>query len=111
MAKVKMICRQNVNLPLESLLHQLNRVLRGWTSYFRPGVSSAAFRYLRAYTWARVIGWIRRKHRRMNWKELRRRYCGGGWWPADGKVTLFNPSTVRTTRYRYRGAAIPSPWP
>jgi RNA-directed DNA polymerase len=111
MAKVKMICRQNVNLPLEALLHQLNRVLRGWTSYFRPGVSSAAFRYLRAYTWARVIGWIRRKHRRMNWKELRRRYCGGGWWPADGKVTLFNPSTVRTTRYRYRGAAIPSPWP
>jgi RNA-directed DNA polymerase len=47
----------------------------------------------------------------MNWKELRRRYCGGGWWPADGKVTLFNPGKVRTTRYRYRGAAIPSPWP
>jgi RNA-directed DNA polymerase len=111
MVKVKAICRQNVNLPLEALLHQLNPVLRGWTSHFRPGVSSAAFGYLRAYLWARVISWIRRKHRRMNWKELRRRYCGGGWWPADGKVTLFNPSTVRTTRYRYRGAAIPSPWP
>jgi len=111
MAKVKAICRQSVNLPLEALLHQLNPVLRGWTSHFRPGVSSAAFGYLRAYLWARVISWIRRKHRRMNWKELRRRYCGGGWWPADGKVTLFNPSTVRTTRYRYRGAAIPSPWP
>jgi hypothetical protein len=25
-------------------------------------------------------------------------------------VTLFNPGAVRTTRYRYRGAAIPSPW-
>jgi RNA-directed DNA polymerase len=111
MAKVKAICRQNVNLPLEVLLHQLNPVLRGWTAYFRPGVSFATFQYLRAYTWARVIAWIRRKHRRMNWKELRRRYCGGGWWPADGKVTLFNPGKVRTTRYRYRGAAIPTPWP
>jgi RNA-directed DNA polymerase len=111
MAKVKAICRQDVNLPLEVLLHQLNPVLRGWTAYFRPGVSSATFDYLRAYTWQQVIAWIRRKHRRMNWKELRRRYCGGGWWPADGEVTLFNPATVRTTRYLYRGAAIPSPWP
>ena len=65
----------------------------------------------RPYTWARVTGWIRRKHRRMNWKELRRRYSGGGWWPAGGKVTLFNPGKVRTTRYRYRGAAIPPPGP
>jgi RNA-directed DNA polymerase len=111
MAKVKTICRLNVNLPLEVLLHQLNPVLRGWTNHFRPGVSSATFSYLRAYVWQRVIGWIRRKHRRMNWKELRRRYCDGGWWPADGKVTLFNPGQVRTTRYRYRGTAIPSPWP
>jgi len=111
MAKVKAICRQDVNLPLEVLLHQLNPVLRGWTAYFRPGVSSATFDYLRAYTWQQVIGWIRRKHRRMNWKELRRRYCGGGWWPAAGEVTLFNPATVRTTRYLYRGTAIPSPWP
>jgi hypothetical protein len=30
--------------------------------------------------------------------------------PADDGVTLFNPGAVRTTRYRYRGAAIPSPW-
>jgi RNA-directed DNA polymerase len=73
MAKVKAICRQNVNLPLEALLHQLNRVLRGWTACFRPGVSFATVQYLRAYTWQRVIGWIRRKHRRMNWKELRGR--------------------------------------
>jgi len=47
----------------------------------------------------------------MNWKELRRRYCGGGWWPTVREVTLFNPGKVRTTRYRYRDAAIPPPWP
>jgi RNA-directed DNA polymerase len=111
MVKVKMICRQNTNLPLEVLLHRLNRLLRGWTAYFRPGVSFAAFSYLRSYVWARVIAWIRRKHHRMNWKELRRRYCNGGWWPATAEVTLFNPTLAGTTRYRYRGTAIPSPWP
>lgn len=109
--KVKKICRQNHNLPLKVLLHRLNSLLRGWTTYFRAGVSSAAFNYLRAVTWRQVFRWLRRKHPRVTWKDLRRRFCGGGWWPADGEVTLFNPGAVRTTRYRYRGANIPSPWP
>ena len=110
-AKVKTLCRQNINLPLEVLLHRLNSLLRGWTTYFRPGVSSATFSYLRAFTWRQVISWLRRKHPRMNWKELRRRFLGGGWWPTTGEVVLFNPAAVATTRYRYRGRQIPSPWP
>ena len=63
------------------------------------------------HTWARVIGWLRRKHRRITWKELRRRYCAGGWWPGTTERVLFNPATVPTTRYRYRGAVIPAAWP
>ena len=43
MAKVKAMCRQNLNHPLEALLHRLNPVLRGWAIYFRPGVSSSTF--------------------------------------------------------------------
>lgn len=109
--KVKIRCRCNINLPLEALLRQLNPVLRGWTNHFRPGVSSIAFGYLRAFTWRQVIRWIRRKHPGITWKELRRRYCSSGWWPADGDVIMFNPGAVRTTRYRYRGNKIPSPWP
>ncbi|GAA1612299.1 hypothetical protein GCM10009733_005450 [Nonomuraea maheshkhaliensis] len=108
--KVKIRCRQSINLPLEALLRQLNPVLRGWTNHFRPGVSSIAFGYPRAFTWRQVIRWIRRKHPGITWKELRRRYCGNGWWPADGDVIMFNPGAVRTTRHRYRGSKIPSPW-
>ena len=66
-------------------------VLRGWTAHFRPGVSSAAFGFLRAFSWRQVVGWLRRKHSRMNWKELRRRFLAGGWWPTAGKMVLFNP--------------------
>ncbi|QHG85469.1 group II intron reverse transcriptase/maturase (plasmid) [Rhodococcus rhodochrous] len=110
-AKTKAICRMNVSLPLAVLLHKLNQVLRGWTAYFRPGVSARAFQYLRMIVWRQVFGWLRRKHANTGWKELRRRYCDGGWWPHDGDVVLFNPGSVVTTRYRPRGTTIPSPWP
>jgi RNA-directed DNA polymerase len=92
MGKVKTLCRRmDTNQPLDVLLLQLNRMLRGWCAHFRPGVSSATFAYLSAYTWARVIGWLRRKHRRITVKELRRRYCGGGWWPGTRERQLFKP--------------------
>ena len=42
----------------------------------------ATFQYLRAFAWKHVWSWIRRKHPKTNWKELRRRYCAGGWWPS-----------------------------
>jgi len=103
--------RMGTNQPLDALLLALNQSLRGWCAYFRPGVSHAAFKSLSHYAWARVIGWLRRKHRRITWKELRRRFCSDGWWPTGQEKTLFNPATVRTTRYRYRGAVIPAPWP
>ena len=109
--KVRTLSRLDANLSLTALLHTINPVLRGWCQYFQPGVSSSTFQYLRAFAWRRVMGWLRRKHRRVPWKQLRRRCCPDGWWPAEGAVRLFNPGAVRTTRYRYRGAAIPSPWP
>ena len=112
MGKVKTWCRRmDTNQPLDVLLRRLNPMLRGWCAHFRPGVSSATFAYLSAYTWARVIGWLRRKHRRITWKQLRRRYCAGGWWPGTTERVLFNPAKVPTTRYRYRGAVIPAAWP
>ena len=110
-AKVKAITRQGTNNPLSSLLRQLNGVLRGWTNYFRHGVSAATFAYLRHFTWRRVVAWLRHKHPRASWKKLRRRYLFEGWWPREGNVILFNPAAVRTSRYRYRGSrGIPSPW-
>jgi RNA-directed DNA polymerase len=112
MAKVKTLCRRTgPDLPLDTLLLQVNWTLRGWCAYFRSGCSAVTFKYLSHIAWRQVIGWLRRKHRGITWKALRRRYCGGGWWPAGKDRQLFHPETVRTTRYRYRGAAIPSPWP
>ncbi|RKN34332.1 group II intron reverse transcriptase/maturase [Streptomyces hoynatensis] len=109
--KVKIACRMDVNQPLPNLLQQLNPMLRGWCAYFRPGVSSATFQYLHHIVWHQVWKWIRRKHRRTHWKELSRRYHDRRGWPTTEEITLFDPEKVRTTRYRYRGTVIPSPWP
>jgi RNA-directed DNA polymerase len=110
MAKVKKICRQGMNNPLSDLLRQLNGVLRGWTNYFRHGVSKDTFQYLAQYGWERVVQWIRRKHRRANWGWLRRRYLANGWWPEHEGVALFRCGMVPVSRYRYCGTAIPSKW-
>jgi hypothetical protein len=73
-------------------------------------VVSRTFRYLRSFAWRRVFGWLWRKHREASKGDLLRRYCEGGWWPHVDGVWLFNPTRIETTRYRYRGAAIPTPW-
>jgi RNA-directed DNA polymerase len=111
MAKVKALCRQvGVNQSLDELLRRLNPALRGWCAYFRPGSSSVTFAYLCHFVWQTVWRWLRRKHRRSTWKELRRQYCAGGWWPTGQERALFDTAAVSTTRYRYRGSIIPVPW-
>jgi RNA-directed DNA polymerase len=108
-AKVRQITRSGHNQTLAVLLHRLNAVLRGWCAYFRCGVSSQTFAYLDAFSWRRVVRWLRCKYPKRNWRWLMRRHLPG-WRPTDGDVTLFRPARVQTTRYRYRGAKIATPW-
>ena len=109
-AKVKTISKQGINSQLSNLLRRLNGVLRGWTNYFRHGVSKATFGYVHQFAWLRVVRWLRTKHRRANWRFLRRHYLANRWWPEHDGVALFDCRAVPVTRYRYRGTAIPSPW-
>src|SRR5688500_12699355 len=88
---------------LADLRRQINPVLRGWTNCFRHGVSKRTFSYLNDYTWQRVVRWLRRKHRRANWKFLRRRYFGNKWRLAQDGVALFDTRKTSVIRYRYRG--------
>ncbi len=108
--KVRSITRSGgVNQPLKALIARLNRVLRGWTNYHRHGVSAKTFSYLHAFTWMRVWCWLRRKHPKATWKELRCRYLRRGRLAQDESM-LFASQEVAVTRYRYRGQNIPSPW-
>jgi RNA-directed DNA polymerase len=42
--------------------------------------------------------------------EIRRRFCDHGWRLAYDGAVLTGASSVTVTRYRYRGAQIPTPW-
>ena len=93
------------------LMDYLGRVLRGWANYFRYAVAKATFAAIDSYTWERITAWLRKKHRRLGWPELRRRYCLPGTWRlAHNGKRFTGAASAPVTRYRYRGYHIPTPW-
>jgi RNA-directed DNA polymerase len=97
--KVKALCRQDVNLPLEVLLLPAQRRMRGWCTYFRPGCPAppsptcapspgAGLRLAAPQTPPEHL------------EDLRRKYCDAGWWPRDGR----RPCSTRQ-RYAPRATA------
>ena len=46
---------------------------------------------------------------RLGWKELRRRFCDQGWRFASEGVVFTGASSVKVSRYRYRGSIIKNP--
>jgi len=103
--------RSTLNQPLDEVINTLNQMPAGWANYFRYAVSKAVFGQVDDHTWHRLVGWIHRKHKRIGWKELRRRFClPGSWRIAYNGVAFTGASRVAVIRYRYRGSIIPSPW-
>jgi RNA-directed DNA polymerase len=105
--------RSTRSQDLDRVILTLNRSLRGWANYFRHGVSAAAFSAVDNFTWNRLMRWIRAKYagkNRLGMKELRRRFCDKGWRFAHKGVVFTGASSVKVTRYRYRGNTIPTPW-
>ncbi len=108
--KVKALTgRSTTHLELSELLFALNPVLRGWAAYFRYAAAKRTFSYLGYYAWWRVVRWLRKKHPRLTWKQIKRRYFGKDGIQHKG-IALYNPAAMRVMRYRYRGAMISTPW-
>lgn len=101
--------RSTTNMELSELIAALNPVLRGWGNYYRHAAAKRTLDYLAYYAWWRVGRWLRKKHPRLTWKQINRRYTSEGTFHDKG-IVLFNPGSISVTRYRYRGARIPNPW-
>jgi RNA-directed DNA polymerase len=112
MAKVRALTKREQHHSLADLLGRLNPVLRGWCAYFRYGVSKATFGYLDAFAWHRVTQWLLKRHSRITWKDLYRRFLTGkpGNRPQQDGIVMFDTTTVAVTRYRWRANNIPTPW-
>jgi RNA-directed DNA polymerase len=109
MTKVRSLTARAKHRTLGDLLISVNRVLRGWCNYFRHGVSARTFSYLDHFTWWRIYGWIRKRHAGLNQGNLVRRHLPN-WEIRHGSIEMFRPQKVAITRYRFRGARIPTPW-
>lgn len=109
MGKVRALTRRHKHRTLAALLRRLNSVLRGWCNYFRHGVSSRTFSYLDHFAWWRIVGWLRKRHLGLNWGTLYRRFLPN-WQIKDGRTEMFRPQEMAISRYRFRGARIPTPW-
>ena len=109
MEKVRWLTRREKHRTLAALLLRLNPVLRGWCAYFHHGVSFRTFGYLDHFAFWRIVGWLRKRHPKVNWGTLHRRFLPG-WEIRDGGIELFRPRAVPIVRYRYRGNTIPTPW-
>jgi RNA-directed DNA polymerase len=63
--------RRRLQLPVEHVVRDVNRFLRGWAGYFRYGNSAQAFDKITYHALVRVGGFIASRHKR------RGRYGGG----------------------------------
>ena len=84
-------------------------MLRGWANYFRYAAAKHTLAYLGYYAWWRVGRWLRKKHPRLTWKQLNRRYTRDGNFHEKG-ISLLHPASISVICYRYRGSKIPIRW-
>jgi RNA-directed DNA polymerase len=108
-AKVRALTNRSKSYDLAELLRRVNAALRGWADFFRHGVSKRFFSKVDAFTWWRIVRWIRKRHNGLGWKATRRRFMNGWKIVADG-IVFTGASPVPIVRYRYRGEKIPTPW-
>jgi RNA-directed DNA polymerase len=105
--------RSTRHATLAEVITALNQALAGWANYFRHGVSKAVFGAVDHHAWGRLMRWTRRKYEgrhRLGMPAMKRRFCDKGWRFAQGKVAFTGASSVKVTRYRYRGSNIATPW-
>lgn len=109
-AKIRgLTCRSTTAMPPWLMLSRIRAVLRGWSHYFRHGVSKACFSRLDTFVWRRFTRWLRKRHPKVPWRDLKRKYMKRWRIVINGRE-MFYAASVPVTRYRYRGTRIPNPW-
>jgi RNA-directed DNA polymerase len=70
--KLKCIWRKHVGSPTVALINEMNPVIRGWSNYFRIGVSKEVFNDLDNFMYWRAQRYMKRRHPMKS-----------GWWRTD----------------------------
>jgi len=62
--KLKGLWRTHVGSPIMALINAMNPVIRGWSHYFRTGVSKEVFTELDRFMYERAERYMKRRHPR-----------------------------------------------
>jgi RNA-directed DNA polymerase len=72
--KVKQILKQMKAAPQEEVIRKLNPIIKGWSNYFRIGVSSETFSQLDYLMWEKLWAWSKRRHPTKSRKWIANKY-------------------------------------
>jgi RNA-directed DNA polymerase len=100
--KVRTIVENNKAVAQETLIWQLNPVIRGWVNYHRHITASKAFERMDWMIWESLWFWAKRRHRHKSLRWLAKRYWhafGSRNWTfaarVDGEQITGKPEWVR----------------
>jgi RNA-directed DNA polymerase len=82
--------RRRLRLPVEQVVQDVNRFLRGWAGYFRFGNSAQAFDKITFHALVRVGGFVTNRHKQRG---------GYGWWvisQSPDRLGLIKPLAAPT---------------
>jgi RNA-directed DNA polymerase len=93
--KIKQILKQMKASPQEEVIRKLNPIIKGWTNYFRIGVSTETFSQLDHFMWQKLWAWSKRRHPTKSRKWIADKYfhtIGNRKWrfatTKDGQIDL-----------------------
>jgi RNA-directed DNA polymerase len=91
--KIKQVLKQMKAAPQDAVIRKLNTIIKGWSNYFRIGVSSDIFNKLDHLMWEKLWAWSKRRHPNKSRKWIANKYfhtIGKRKWcfatKTDGKI-------------------------
>lgn len=75
-AKIKSEWMTHRDTRTEKVIHKLNPIIRGWSNYYRIGVSKEVFSSLDDWMFQREVRYAKRRHPKKGWAWIKTRYWG-----------------------------------
>jgi len=94
LTKIRTLVKKARSWSAERLIHELNRVIRGWANFYRHVVSKETFGRIDYEIWQSLCKWARRRHRKKTcaWRSKRYFTMDKGIWgfrdPTTGTALL-----------------------
>lgn len=107
--KLKQLIKVSVNLDPGELVLKLNLKIKGWSNYYRHGVSKQTFAKVDHVIFRAMLDWTKRRHPERGVRWLVKHYfctIGGDHWVFHSKYTAKDGSLYRILLYKASATKI-----